>query len=232
MKRFYSLENPDQDEAERTPKIADYARGEVLLESSDEDEDGEPGDGDSSDNDGAYVSIGRDHNTIVNDDEAEIDLDEGDIAALDAQAIAYQKTHPDTAVHEADQTRRLAIVNLDWDHVRATHLFKICSSLVSPSAPALASSSSGKRQRDPSSRTTSSQVVRGRVLSVRIYPSEFGKQQMAREEKEGPPTEIFKKRKNDEKEEIDERNIYELGDEDEHDDDALRKYQLQRLRYV
>jgi len=74
-------------------------------------------------------------------------------------------------------------------------------------------------------------MVRGKVLSVRVYPSDFGKERMAREEKEGPPPEIFKKRDLDENE-VNEKTVYEVGDEEQYDGDALRKYQLQRLRCV
>lgn len=77
----------------------------------------------------------------------------------------------------------------------------------------------------------SSNVVRGKVISVRIYPSEFGKERMAREETEGPPAEIFKKAL-DIDEEVTAQNIYDVGGEDDYDADALRKYQLERLRYV
>jgi hypothetical protein len=61
-----------------------------------------------------------------------------------------------------------------------------------------------------------------------VYPSDFGKERMAREEKEGPPMEIFKKKKDSE--EVTEKSLYELGGEDQVDDSALRKYQLERLR--
>lgn len=54
---------------------------------------------------------------------------------------------------------------------------------------------------------------------------------MAREEKEGPPAEVFKK-KMDEDEEINEKTIYETDTGEDYDEDALRTYQLERLRYV
>ena len=56
---------------------------------------------------------------------------------------------------------------------------------------------------------------------------------MVKEEREGPPTELFKKpREFEHEDEVNEQNIYETGDaENEVDEDALRKYQLERLRY-
>ena len=55
---------------------------------------------------------------------------------------------------------------------------------------------------------------------------------MAREEKEGPPPEIFKKNRDLAPEEINERTVYDVGEGEDYDEDALRKYQLERLRYV
>lgn len=228
LKRFYRLE--DEDEDEDSPESGskaplDYARGEVLLESSDEDE--EPDEGKDRDSDsGDFITIGHDPSrpvAVSHEGDGEIDLDESIYAELDAQAAAYNAANPHSQQEDGERTRRLAIVNLDWDHVRASHLFKIVSSLLSPSAPAVASSSSQKGAHS---------IGLGKVLSVRIYPSEFGKERLAREEKEGPPAEIFKNQPDLEEDEVNEQNIYEVGGEDEYDEDALRKYQLERLRCI
>lgn len=169
----------------------------------------------------------------VPEDEAEIDLDESQFADLDAEAEAYVNTQgeDDRASDAApDPTRRLAVVNLDWDHVRAVHLYKIFSSLVSPTAPPTSSSSRSVSQNP---KDVKASLGRGKVLSVRVYPSQFGKERMAREEKEGPPAEIFKMGAQIENEEdVNEVTIYETGDEQDYNEDALRKYQLERLRSV
>ncbi|KAI0778273.1 hypothetical protein BD413DRAFT_465710 [Trametes elegans] len=229
LRRFYRLEN--EDEAQLEVKAGpDYARGEALLESSDEEDDrpGAPGSDDESD-DGGVVTLGRDvtQPIPVHDDSAEVDLDEDTYADLDAQAAEYAKANPedDRDDSQVQRTRRLAVVNLDWDHVRAIHLYKIFSSLVSPTGSAVASGSN-----DKASKRGSAAVVRGQVLSVRVYPSEFGKERMAREEREGPPPEVFKKRELN-PEDINERTVYETGDGEDYDEEALRKYQLERLRY-
>lgn len=229
LRRFYRLEN--EDEAELEVAGPDYARGEALLESSDEEDDRTGAPQSDEDNDaGGIITLGRDitQPIPVLDDTAEVDLDEDNYADLDAQAAAYAEANPeaDQDVAQVRRTRRIAVVNLDWEHVRAIHLYKIFSSLVSPTGPPLASGSNGQ-----AAKGSSAGLVRGKVLSVRVYPSQFGKERMAREEKEGPPAEVFKKRDLDPSE-INERTVYETGDGEDYDEEALRKYQLERLRYV
>ena len=63
-----------------------------------------------------------------------------------------------------DVYRRLAAVNLDWGNVRAVGLTATLSSF----KPEV-----------------------GKVLPVRIYPSEYGKERLEREEVEGPPKGII-----------------------------------------
>jgi len=203
LRRFYHLENDDEPMA-----FPDYARGEILLESSDEEDDENEAAMTSDDNDQRVGRASTWPIAIPDDSLAQINLDETDFADLDAQAAAYSNANPDDEEPEGIRTNRLAVVNLDWDHVRASHLFKICSSLVSPTAPAARSSSRAPDNTDKQNpmKATSSNVARGKVLSVRIYPSEFGKERMAREEVEGPPPQIFK-RKNDDDEEINAQNI-------------------------
>jgi hypothetical protein len=213
LKRFYRLEDKD-DEDQSVP--LDLARGQVLLESSDEEAE------EASDSGAEFVGIGNNQHSHQVSTEPDIDLDETEYADLDAQAAAYQGAHPETGQQDVQETRRLAIVNLDWDHVRASHLFKICSSLVSshvhPSPASKKSSSAAPPGRQ------------GKVLSVQIFPSQFGKERLAREEREGPPKEIFRANREEDEGEINETTIYQLGKEDEHNNDALRKYQLERLR--
>ncbi|KAI0801175.1 hypothetical protein C8Q74DRAFT_1364815 [Fomes fomentarius] len=228
LRRFYRLE--DEDNAQLELKSGpDYARGQVLLESSDEEDEGAQSDDDSDT--GGIITLGRDVNQPipVSGDAAEVDLDEDTYADLDAEAVAYAQANPDDdqASSQVQRTRRIAVVNLDWDHVRASHLYKIFSSLVSPSGASVASGSKDAG----TSEGASTFVVRGRVLSVKVYPSAFGKQRMAREEKEGPPPQVFKKKRELRPEEINERTVYEIGDGEDYDEEALRKYQLERLRY-
>ena len=109
-------------------------------------------------------------------------------------------------VPTGEVSRRLACVNLDWDNVRAVDLMKAFSSFA------------------PST---------GKVVKVTVYPSEFGRQRMEREELEGPPREIFRKdEESDEDEEAIKKTIVKEGRSEEFDSAKLRKYQLERLRWV
>jgi hypothetical protein len=109
---------------------------------------------------------------------------------------------------------RIAVVNLDWDNIRAEDLMAVFSSFLPPG---------------------------GRMTKVSIYPSQFGKERMEREEMEGPPKEIFGPVRDqktipvgaddqDDDQQIKD-SILNADDGDDFDPAGLRKYQLQRLQY-
>lgn len=216
LRRFYKI---DPVEFSAGP---DYARGEVLLESSDE-EDCSPNQARPSDDENDdIVVLGRDTDRLLlvpEGKDAEVNLDEDDTVDSLPHATPYPKITPEDEQESSHRTRRIGIVDLDWDYVRATHLYKIFNSTISPVK------STSK------SDTVFTPAVQGKVLSVRIYPSKFGLERMAREEN-GPPVELFKKKLTVYEEDVNERTIYETGDSGEYDEDALRKYQLERLRCV
>lgn len=117
-------------------------------------------------------------------------------------------------VETGDATKTLAAVNLDWDHVRSVDMMVTFSSFLPKG---------------------------GKIEKICIYPSEFGKERMKREEVEGPPRELLqknkkKKKKNssedEEESDVDIKDLYEEGNADDQvDKRALRQYQLDRLRY-
>ena len=210
LRRFYRV---DPAEFSAGP---DYARGQVLLESSDEEDD-KPSDDENED----IVVLGPDTDRpplVPEGEDAEVNLDEDDTVDLVPQATPYPKVASEDEQESSGRTRRIAVVDLDWDYVRATHLYKIFNSAVSPA-------------KSSKSDTAFTPAMQGKVLSVRIYPSKFGLERMAREEN-GPPLELFKKKKMTDEDDVNERTIYETGNSGEYDEDALRKYQLERLRCV
>ncbi|OCK83595.1 hypothetical protein K432DRAFT_346789 [Lepidopterella palustris CBS 459.81] len=124
-------------------------------------------------------------------------------------------------IPEGEVTARIAAVNLDWDNIRAEDIFAVTSSFV---------------------------PADGRILKVAIYPSEFGRERMEREELEGPPKEIFAPNKHadsasedipelsedsdsDAEEEAIKKDLLQENTGEEFDSKALRAYQLDRLRY-
>jgi hypothetical protein len=120
-----------------------------------------------------------------NEDNFHVDLSEGDDDAEPRSAF------PDEAEAESQEdeaeiiepTRRFAVVNMDWDNMRAIDLYTVFSSvLTSAQQP---QGSSKRRQED------SQPPPSGKLLKVTIYPSEFGKERMAKEEAEGPSAEVF-----------------------------------------
>ncbi|KAI8945423.1 hypothetical protein F4801DRAFT_568324 [Xylaria longipes] len=153
------------------------------------------------------------------DQDDEEDKDEGGAGV--SKPVNMQRLRDEQADVEAgDITKRIAVVNLDWDNIKAVDLMALFSSFAPQG---------------------------GRIEKVSIYPSEFGKERMKREEVEGPPKEIFKKAaKNedeldhdsedssndseDEDEKI-KKDMLQEGDDQDFDSDALRSYQLDRLRY-
>ncbi|EKG16697.1 NUC153 domain-containing protein [Macrophomina phaseolina MS6] len=148
------------------------------------------------------------------DEEDEVDVQEED-------EFDFPTGGKEAEVEEMeDATPRLAVVNLDWDNIRAADLMAVASSF----APA-----------------------EGRILNVTVYPSEFGRERMEREEIEGPPREIFSKNRkeasesedsepegeedSDSEEEKIKNELLKEDKGDEFDSKALRQYQLERLRY-
>lgn len=105
-----------------------------------------------------------------------------------------------------DSTYRLACCNMDWDRIRASDIMVLCNSFLPPG---------------------------GSIVSVTIYPSEYGKERMAEEERRGPQELTEKK--------LDDDSEYDSSDsEAEHENDEegssyhmerLRQYQLNRLKY-
>lgn len=157
------------------------------------------------------------------DSDSDDDDDEEEEEPQADTAPDMQKYHTEQAdVEVGEVSNRIAIVNLDWDHIKSVDLMALFKSFV---------------------------PVGGRIQKVSIYPSEFGKERMEREELEGPPQEIFKKKANDESddeheqdseddddeaEDSDEeakKDLLKEGNDEDFDSDALRTYQLDRLRY-
>ena len=158
-------------------------------------------------------------------DEDSIDLAEDDfdptvVAQLDREAA--QPAEERDTVARGDDTCRLAVVNMDWDHVHARDLYKVFASLVHPQATRLPGEAPPAGRKGVHQALT---AVQGQVRSVRVYVSDFGRERLAKEDIEGPPRAIFKAATSNE------HAVYQADEGAEFDEEALRKYQLERLRY-
>lgn len=217
-----SSDNEDDSESEgsekddngnkKSLKVDDESKN-ALNSSNDSDDSA---DGEDSDDAKVFVDRARGEGLISDSDDSDSDSDSD--SDVDSEEIELEEQKPE----EGDPSATFAVVNLDWDNVRAVDLMSTFASFV-PKA--------------------------GNIKSVTIYPSEYGKEQMRKEEVEGPPKELFrsKKKKQDDSDSDDDldldlsnkedlekaaRKLYEEDNgEEDYDSKALRRYQLQRLRY-
>lgn len=235
LERFYRLEDGQEEGEDDEIVLKELKKAGGDTESS----EGSSSEDSSSDED--------------EETEDEDDAEEEEIFGLldqtrDAEGLG------ESGIPKGEVSNRLAVVNLDWDNIRAVDLMAVFSSFLS-------------------------QGSGGRIRKVSIYPSEFGRERMEREEMEGPPKEIFapiqsngkqdpttfldEEEEDDDDEDEEEDDDMEVDDEDgaqshsNSTDDAsassedeqikqqilkpsngaefnsakLRRYQLERLRY-
>ncbi|GAA5967029.1 hypothetical protein JCM3765_003684 [Sporobolomyces pararoseus] len=264
----------------------DLARGEVLLESSDEEDQAEDdeeedkeavsdAESDSSSAAGS-VSLGPRRRQRQPSRSPSIDLSETERPLFPDEDEEEGEMDSEDEEAGADPTRRVAVVNMDWDNLRASDLYRVLASSLSATATSVktapqpkASGSSTKFDQDgnelgPYKPSAKLSIAPGRLLHLRIYPSTFGRERMEREAIEGPPVEVLRT-KGAESDDDEEDGVLRLGkkakgkakekrrrageeeeddytaqdlindqieeNEEDYDTEALRKYQLERLRY-
>lgn len=206
LKRFYRLDDEAENELD----------GDDLDGKSGEDE-GPAEFSRRSLGGGKKYDPARDGGFSTSEDDSSSEEEEAAAVDQDDERFPEIQVEDATSIPMGEVSSRIAVVNLDWDNIRAADLMAVFASFC-PSG--------------------------GRVERVTIYPSEFGKERLAREEVEGPPPELFasKDGRSDDKsliedtedEEDDEMIKKSLLQEDkgeEVDNTKLRRYQLERLRY-
>ncbi|TVU38618.1 hypothetical protein EJB05_12002 [Eragrostis curvula] len=160
------------------------------------------------------------------DDDEEDEYVDDDADSIGSDIAHYlMARHDDTPMIDKE-THRLAVVNMDWDHIKAVDLYMVMTSCL-PSG--------------------------GRVLSVSVYPSEFGLKCMEIESTQGPAALVDANaddnddrddihdhggdNADDDGEDISDENISDDDDDEEQEVDSdkennkLRAYELNRLRY-
>ena len=114
----------------------------------------------------------------------------------------------DKDIPTIDATRRLAIVNCEWQHIRAVDLYAVLRSFAPKG---------------------------GSLEKVTVYPSDFGLERMAVENKYGP-TSAFMKDEKKKSQALSETKKKDGNDDDgedgeEADNEQMRQYERDRLRY-
>ncbi|KAH7300245.1 hypothetical protein KP509_24G052900 [Ceratopteris richardii] len=159
-------------------KTKSVSEEELIYDSNDGLESDEGPESESDSEDSSNVSSSSSSDTSSDEEEGIDDLHSEEV---EEEKVPTTKT----------ETRRLALVNMDWDHIRAVDILAVMNSFLPKG---------------------------GQILSVSVYPSEFGLQQMKEEEKRGP-------------------QIFQPGGSDDSDEDEdvvmerLRKYEKDKLRY-
>ncbi|OAQ65997.1 pre-rRNA processing protein Esf1 [Pochonia chlamydosporia 170] len=218
-KALQRLYQPEEDEDEDPSKSEEDEKSEVdddevvqrELRAAEEKEKEKPKDYDPARH-GGFASSESDSDSDEDSDEEE---EEGGVGlATEGEMQKFQDEQVD--VETGEVTNRIAIVNLDWDHVKSTDLMALFASFLPESED-------------------------GRILKISVYPSEFGKGRMQQEEVEGPPKALFKNDGKDSDDSSDDgsdsedekikKELMQEGDDQDFDSDALRAYQLDRLRY-
>ncbi|XP_077461945.1 ESF1 homolog [Stigmatopora argus] len=195
LRRFYQISEDDSDEEEEKDSKEEEGDNEKEVKENEDDaseEDDEDSGSDSGEESGPDLARGKGNVETSSDEDGESDVD--DILQREEEEIQHDwgELCKDTVRNE-QVWPRLAICNVDWDRLKAKDLLAILNSF---------------------------KPEGGVVLSVKIYPSEFGKERLKLEESHGP---------------LDLKALPEDSEDDTEDDRVYREkrrdYQFKRLKY-
>ncbi|KAI8541104.1 hypothetical protein RHMOL_Rhmol08G0036800 [Rhododendron molle] len=209
LKRYYRLEDEEEDKEKK--RIEEVKGRDIESDEGSEESNSESEREEKLKKPGKKPSILELKNKLEEGESEEEEEEDGDEVAEADDNSSSDTTDseeeneidseeegdliPEENVPDIDkETHRLAVVNLDWSHVTAADLFVLLSSFLPKG---------------------------GQILSVSVYPSEFGLKRMEEEAVRGPVV-LFE----DDKEQNESDD-----DDDEIDVKKLREYELSRLRY-
>lgn len=212
LKKYYEIDSSEDEEEQAREKQEEEKQ---IVK----DDEIKPGDNDVLESDGEVVPIMLkerlfDHNIdyargegrLISDSSSDEESSENEDDELYIEHV-WGELDRDAETTE-ESSNRLAVCNMDWDRIRASDIMVVCSSFLPPG---------------------------GSILSVTIYPSEFGKQRMAEEEIYGPPELTKKTNEDEDNSDSDDELVKEQDSDAEVGDDyhmeKLRQYQLNRLKY-
>ena len=243
LSAFYEIEEPEssgKDKPEEEPKettekhsdAANDNKEKTDDESSSEEEDSEPKLEDPQSRIAYLTALSRGELDVSSSssDESENDdnddhsrsSDEGGSVASDDDVMGKTGILDPSQKEEVEITYEespfLAVMNMDWSHVRAVDIFAVVSSFTAP----------------------------GSVKSVKVYASDFGIERMEKEERFGP-SDLWKKSSrlnHGDEDDVDTQSDMDGSDEDEVpkinfeealdtdiDTEKLREYEASRLKY-
>lgn len=215
IERLYEMEksedSSDEEDAEsdkstvETKKPSTVAKEDFTAFDEESGEDEEHSSGDEESDEGqepAKYDPARGEGNVSSSEEEDDELP--DDAPIDDRDLVDPEPDREN-IPRGDVTSRFAIVNLDWDNLHAEDLFVAMNSFKS---------------------------ALGSVKRVSVFPSEFGRERMAKEDVDGPPRNIFGNDDEDEDDKpINAKTIIKESLGEEFDMAKLRQYQLDRLRY-
>jgi hypothetical protein len=195
LNKFYALdERAEQDAEQDAADVASEDEHEEAENKSAEhiDEDEEEEDEVREEGRIGLLSVQRDSDASSSSESS----DDEDEALLES-AEEEQEDVP-----LGDETTRLAVLNCDWDYMRAVDLLAVCQSFV------------------PS---------QGSILHVHIYPSNLGLEQMAREQERGP--DVFSEESDHEEQSISQSGSESAKKGKAVSVPKLRKREMSKLKY-
>ncbi|KAM4595186.1 ESF1 homolog [Fundulus diaphanus] len=228
LKRFYQLSDSEEEEeqenqqeeqenqeegpegekkaAERTERGIRAAEKddddeEQLSEDEEEEEESDEAAGSDeesslgSDSDsGPDLARGKGNMETSSDEDEDDDDDVDDVLKEEDEAIEHDWGELCKDAPRSDEvSARLAVCNMDWDRLKAKDLLALFNSFVPKG---------------------------GAVLSVKIFPSDFGKERLRVEQTQGPPE--LKALPDDSEDDTEEERVFR---------EKLRDYQFKRLKY-
>ena len=170
----------EEDPASRIAYLTALSRGELDVSSSSDDE---------SDNDNDTLRDNQDESSDEGDSDDDEDPIHGSAGILDPSI----KEEEEQVELTFEESRYLAVMNMEWTHIRAVDIFAIVASFTPP----------------------------GSVKRVQVFPSDFGMERMDKEDQFGPD-DLWKKKKKGCEEEGDGNHdpIQELEDDSVDEDDS------------
>ncbi|KAM9313980.1 ESF1 homolog isoform 2-T2 [Pholidichthys leucotaenia] len=207
LKRFYKLSDSEEEEVKKKDddddgddddeeeQVDDEEQLEEEEEEKEEASDVSEEDSDSGEEDsdsGPDLARGKGNVETSSDEDEEDDVD----AVLRREEEEIQHDWGELckdAPRRDEVSSRLAVCNMDWDRLKAKDLLALVNSFT---------------------------PAGGAVLSVKIYPSEFGKERLKLEESQGPME--LRSLPEDEEDDTEEERVYR---------EKLRDYQFKRLKY-